>query len=59
MITIDGDRVIITDSGERTEFNIGSPEAFRILSQIWLRSGWDNKYVYTFSWLGRPVVQLP
>jgi cephalosporin hydroxylase len=59
MITIDGDRIIVTDGDERRELNIGSPEAFRILSQIWLRSGWDNKYVYSFSWLGRPVVQLP
>src|SRR6185503_2597265 len=21
--------------------------------------GWDNKYVYSFSWLGRPIIQLP
>jgi cephalosporin hydroxylase len=24
-----------------------------------LRAGWDSKYVYGFSWLGRPVIQLP
>ena len=24
-----------------------------------MRSGWDTKYVYSFSWLGRPVIQLP
>jgi cephalosporin hydroxylase len=24
-----------------------------------LRSGWDNKYVYSFTWLGRPIIQLP
>ena len=59
MITIDGDRVVVIEGDERTEFNIGSSEAFRILSRIWLRSGWDNKYVYSFSWLGRPIVQLP
>lgn len=59
MITIDGDRLVIVERDERRELNIGSPEAFRILSQLWLRSGWDNKYVYSFSWLGRPIVQLP
>src|SRR5690606_24886939 len=21
--------------------------------------GWDTKYVYSFSWLGRPIIQLP
>jgi cephalosporin hydroxylase len=60
MITIDKDRVAVTsEAGERAEYDIGSPEAFRILSRLWLRSGWDNKYVYGFSWLGRPIIQLP
>ena len=30
-----------------------------ILSKAWLRAGWDTKYVYGFSWLGRPIIQLP
>jgi cephalosporin hydroxylase len=38
---------------------IGSPEAFRLISKAWVRSGWDAKYVYGFSWMGRPVIQLP
>lgn len=60
MITIDGDRVINSDDhGNPRELNIGSPEAFRILSQVWLRSGWDTEYVYSFTWLGRPIIQLP
>ena len=41
------------------EWPIGSPEAFEIISDVWLRSGWDAKYVYSFAWLGRPVIQLP
>ena len=40
------------------EYAIGSPEAFSLLSEAWLRSGWDNKYVYGFTWLGRPIIQL-
>src|SRR5256885_1398318 len=24
-----------------------------------VRSGWDNKYVYGFTWMGRPIIQLP
>lgn len=40
-------------------FSIGSPEAFRLISKAWLRSGWDGKYVYSFTWLGRPIIQLP
>lgn len=59
MVTIDGDQVIVSEGGERCEYAIGTPEAFRILSTLWLRSGWDNKYVYSFTWLGRPMIQLP
>src|SRR5689334_1026651 len=59
-VTVDGDRVSVSDSdGVSHEFEIGSPEAFRILSKLWLRSGWDVKYVYSFTWLGRPIIQLP
>jgi cephalosporin hydroxylase len=59
MITIDGDKVVVSAGNVRTEHDIGSPEAFAILSRLWLRSGWDNKHVYSFTWLGRPMVQLP
>src|SRR5947207_8708272 len=49
---------VMSPTGE-TICAIGSPEAFAIISRAWLRSGWDNKYVYGFTWLGRPVIQLP
>jgi cephalosporin hydroxylase len=61
MITIDvetGTLVVKTGDDERI-YQLGDPEAFNILSSAWLRSGWDAKYVYTFSWLGRPIIQLP
>ena len=44
---------------EDREFDLSDPEAFDLISRAWLRSGWDVKYVYGFSWLGRPVIQLP
>lgn len=40
-------------------YPIGSPEAFEWISRAWLRSGWDGKYVYSFAWMGRPIIQLP
>ena len=48
----------ITLESGRT-LGLDDPEAFRIISAAWLRTGWDTKYVYGFSWLGRPVIQLP
>jgi len=40
-------------------YPIGSPQAFEWISRAWLRSGWDGKYVYSFTWMGRPIIQLP
>lgn len=47
-----------TDAGER-EMPLYSKESFDLISQQWLQVGWDQKYVYTFSWMGRPIIQLP
>ena len=61
MISIDLERsrVTVEDGAERVEYPLASPEAFAVVSRAWLRCGWDTKYVYSFSWLGRPVIQLP
>lgn len=61
MIVIDGDKITRSGVNGATpeEFGIGTPEAFGLLSEVWLRSGWDTKYVYSFTWLGRPMIQLP
>ncbi len=60
MITIQGDEITVIDrDGKATTHRLGSPEGFGIISRLWLRSGWDAKYVYGFSWLGRPIIQLP
>ena len=47
------------DNGQHQTVPLFSEEAFELLSQQWLRVGWNQKYVYTFTWLGRPVIQLP
>jgi cephalosporin hydroxylase len=36
-----------------------SDEGFRLLSDLWVKVGWNQKYSYTFSWLGVPIIQLP
>ena len=63
MLTIDdrGGRVILHDPDgmQTTEHALDTPEAFEAVSAAWLRCGWDVKYVYGFSWMGRPVIQLP
>jgi cephalosporin hydroxylase len=36
-----------------------SDEGFRAVSDLWLKVGWNQKYSYTFTWLGVPIIQLP
>lgn len=47
-----------SDGGPRV-LPLYSPEAFRLLSRHWLAVGWTQKYTYGFTWMGRPVIQLP
>ena len=51
--------VRVCDGGTTHVSPIGSPESFEAISAAWLRSGWDAKYVYSFTWMGRPIIQLP
>ena len=46
------------DSGTITH-PLSSREAFEAISAAWVRCGWAAKYVYTFTWMGRPMIQLP
>lgn len=60
-LTIDTDERTLAweDAGKRRILNLYSKEAFELLSRQWVRVGWNQKYVYTFSWMGRPIIQLP
>ncbi|RMG13736.1 MAG: hydroxylase [Planctomycetota bacterium] len=49
----------IEDGGERRRVPLYSREGFEAISRLWLKVGWNQKYVYTFSWMGRPSIQLP
>lgn len=61
MLKIDEDRGLVTVVGPDGEasYPMASAEAFRLVSNAWLRCGWDTKYVYSFTWMGRPIIQLP
>jgi len=46
-------------NGALRELPLYCDEAFEIISHEWVKVGWNQKYPYTFSWLGRPIIQLP
>ena len=49
----------VEDAGKKKSVPLYSKEAFELISHHWLKVGWNQKYPYTFSWLGRPIIQLP
>lgn len=49
----------VTGDGRSETLPLYSKAAFEALSRQWVRVGWNQKYQYTFSWMGRPVIQLP
>lgn len=60
-VTIDTDAGVLvhqTEAGSH-EMPLYTTEGFELLSELWVKVGWNQKYPYTFSWLGRPVIQLP
>ena len=61
MIRIDMEAGLVVVDGKDGDasYPIGTQQAFAAISRAWIRSGWDAKYVYSFSWMGRPVIQLP
>lgn len=62
MITIiDEDRgeVIVRKGEAETRHSLASAEGFAAAARAWVRATWDSKYVYSFTWMGRPMIQLP
>jgi len=60
-LIIDTEKNVLTEeeNGSVRHVDLYSTEAFEKLSRQWVRVGWNQKYQYTFSWLGRPIIQLP
>lgn len=58
-VDMEAGKVVVEHNGKSQTFPMGSPEAFSAIAKAYLRCGWDNKYVYSFTWLGRPIIQLP
>ncbi len=60
-ITIDTtEQTLTTEEGpSRRSHGLYTKESFELLSREWLRVGWSLRQYFTFSWFGRPVVQLP
>ncbi len=58
-VDTDNNKLILDEQGVTRELELYTDESFELLSKEWVRLGWNQKYPYTFSWMGRPVIQLP
>src|SRR5262245_21800240 len=56
---------IVIDTTEKTLsadgqlLDLYSKAAFELISDLWLKASWNQKYSYTFTWFGRPIIQHP
>lgn len=60
-LTIDTTAKILIQEveGKSRTIELYSKEAFELISHQWLKVGWNQKYSYTFTWMGRPIIQIP
>src|SRR5580704_15164991 len=60
-IELDLDRgtISVVNDPAKQAIPFASAEGFALASKAWLRAGWDAKHVYSFTWFGRPMIQLP
>jgi cephalosporin hydroxylase len=61
-LTVDNENRVLTveePPGLFRNLPLFSPEAFELVSREWLRIGWSLQQYSTFSWFGRPILQLP
>ena len=60
-ITIDTEarRLTLEGDHEVRTLDLYGREAFEAISSLWLKTSWNQKYSYTFTWLGRPIIQHP
>lgn len=58
-IDTDARQLTIDDTGTRRTLDLYGKEAFELISDLWLKTSWNQKYSYTFTWMGRPIIQHP
>jgi cephalosporin hydroxylase len=58
-VDTDNRSLTVESAGHREVLDLFSAEAFEELSRLWITTGWGLKYTYGFTWLGRPIIQLP
>lgn len=59
ILDTEANTLTIEDDKKTHQLPLYSKESFELISKQWVKVGWNQKYPYTFSWMGRPIIQLP
>ena len=59
IIDTSGKTLTVESNEQSRNLDLYSKQAFELISHQWLKVGWNQKYPYTFTWMGRPIIQLP
>lgn len=59
IVDLDNKILDVEENDNNKQYSLYTDEAFEMLSRLWVKVGWNQKYEYTFSWFGRPIIQLP
>lgn len=49
----------LDQNGSSETLPLYSDAAFEAIARQYVRVGWNQKHLYTFSWMGRPIIQFP
>lgn len=58
-IDTDTNELVFEEGDSSRAVSLYSHEAFAWLARYYLKVGWHQKHSYGFSWMGRPIIQLP
>lgn len=60
MVIDEADGTLLLQQGEMSKtMPLYSDAAFEAIARQYVRVGWNQKHTYTFSWMGRPIIQFP
>lgn len=59
LIDTEARRITVGEGLSAENLPLYEERAFDLLSGLWLKLSWVQKYSYTFTWMGRPVIQHP
>lgn len=58
-IDTEAQTVTVGDPGATESLPLYEKRAYELVAALWLKLSWVQKYSYTFTWMGRPIIQHP